>query len=701
MWYLLCLIPLLLLIPFMGDFIFLPGTSLSDITVSHYPNLLYIQQSIQAGQGIPLWSNAILSGYPFIADPLSGLHYPPGWLALLFPLPFGINLTAALHLVFGALGMYLFLKSEGLRPQAAALMGLAFALLPKLIGHYAAGHLSLLYAISWTPWLLFAERRWKEDASWRSLWRAPGVVLGLITLADPRWTVYSGILWFVFSLKETCIGRASIKRAGHFALNLGMQALLALGISAVLLLPLLQFTALSTRAHMTAGDILDLSLPFSGLVNLLFPTSGGNVEWISYVGAVSLALILVGFTSKGLSQRARFWLWLALGSVILALGSGIPGMELIAGLPGFNLLRIPARWLFVALICLVIAAGFILDALLKLKPGMRKVNLLALIGVDVAMLIFTVGGSLLAGKLVTELLLATIGLLLATVVIVVFSRSKWSASAFNLALLAVLVFNLFSVGWNFMEGKDPHPRLATQDQTLAHYLKKSTDNSYFRVYSPSYSLPQQTAADYQIQLADGVAPLQLANYWTYMENATGIPSSGYSVTLPDFASGDPATDNAAYIPGAVQLGLLNVCYVVAEYDLQVEELSLIHQIGTTRIYENCLCQPRAWVDLGYGETKKVDILDHTPNTIILQAEGPGTLVLSEILYPGWQVLVDGEPAAIQPYQGLLRSAPIGEGSHKVQYDFKPVLAYWGFGISCATLFLLLILFILGKIHSRP
>ena len=216
MWYLLCLIPLLLFIPYLGDFIFLPGTTLSDITISHYPNLLYIQQNLQAGNGIPLWSNAILSGYPFVADPLSGLHYPPGWLALLFPLPFGINLTAVLHLVFGALGMYLFLKSQGLRPQAAALTGLGFALLPKLIGHYAAGHLSLIYAISWTPWLLLAEVSWRENAGWQNLWRAPGVVLGLITLADPRWTVYGGLLWFAFSIRESFHGQFAFRQVVRF-----------------------------------------------------------------------------------------------------------------------------------------------------------------------------------------------------------------------------------------------------------------------------------------------------------------------------------------------------------------------------------------------------------------------------------------------------------------------------------------------------
>ena len=68
--------------------------------------------------------------------------------------------------------------------------------------------------------------------------------------------------------------------------------------------------------------------------------------------------------------------------------------------------------MFISLICLVIAGGFILDGLLKLEAGERRVNLLALIGLDAAVLVFAVGGSILAGKPVTELVLSAVGILL-------------------------------------------------------------------------------------------------------------------------------------------------------------------------------------------------------------------------------------------------------------------------------------------------
>ena len=113
-WVLLFLFPVALVAPVLGNFIYLRGAEFSDLAISHLPNALWIQRSLREWGQIPLWSNTILSGYPFAANPLSGLHYPPGWIALLFPQPLGLNLVMLLHLVAGGVGMYCFLRAEGL-----------------------------------------------------------------------------------------------------------------------------------------------------------------------------------------------------------------------------------------------------------------------------------------------------------------------------------------------------------------------------------------------------------------------------------------------------------------------------------------------------------------------------------------------------------------------------------------------------------
>ncbi len=211
----LLLAPACLLIPASSGFLYPRAAgSFSDIAISHYPNAVYLLRSLQEWHTLPFWSPTILSGYPFAANPLAGMWYPPGWIALLFPLPFGFNLTAVLHLLWGGYGMYRILRLEGLSKLPALFGGLAFEAMPKIFAHLGAGHLSLIYAVCWTPWLFYSQAQTRRTIRLRgevysaslksavfSIERVmPGVVLGLICLADIRWAGMLGLVWLITSL---------------------------------------------------------------------------------------------------------------------------------------------------------------------------------------------------------------------------------------------------------------------------------------------------------------------------------------------------------------------------------------------------------------------------------------------------------------------------------------------------------------------
>ena len=98
---LILMMPILLLFPTIGQFPFPPASPFSDLVITHFPNAVFIRNSLATWNEIPLWSNTILSGYPFAANPLSGLWYLPGWLAIILPIPFGFNLLICLHLLVG------------------------------------------------------------------------------------------------------------------------------------------------------------------------------------------------------------------------------------------------------------------------------------------------------------------------------------------------------------------------------------------------------------------------------------------------------------------------------------------------------------------------------------------------------------------------------------------------------------------------
>jgi hypothetical protein len=83
-------------------------------------------------------------------------------LLLLLPcgsLPLAFNLLFNMHLAWSGYGMFQLLRADGLPVGSAFFGGFAFAGTPKLIAHLGAGHVSLVFAVAWTPWLLLAIRR--------------------------------------------------------------------------------------------------------------------------------------------------------------------------------------------------------------------------------------------------------------------------------------------------------------------------------------------------------------------------------------------------------------------------------------------------------------------------------------------------------------------------------------------------------------
>ncbi len=686
---LLFLPPLAIYLRTIGQFPFPPGEgSFSDVTVSHLPNLLFLRNALLQWRTIPLWSPTILSGFPFAANPISGLWYPPGWLALILPPPAGFNLLVVAHLLVGAVGMNRLLRRLGLASPASMFGSWAFVAMPKLMGHYAAGHLTLMYAVPLTPWLL-ASSIGSSDR--RPSGYSGGLLLALIFLADSRWAFYAALLWAAWSFAHAYNGRPVF---GHLGWVL-KQSIVAALVAAPLALPLLEYTLQSSRSALTAAETLIFSLPPERLLGFIYPDFGGNQEWVGYPGILLILLFLVVLAHGRLAKRIRFWIVALIVSLYFALGENAPGIAWLARAPGFDLLRVPSRSLLISGISLSVIGAYALDWFIRPEPveDVRRVRL-----------------SLFASAFFIGLLAA--GVLVITrrwLMPYVWGASLTVAAAVWLGIGAgrridfrwwlVGVFALGLIDWTVVQTTLVAPRSAgevlSEKAGLARTLSVLPNRpglDRFRTYSPSYSLPQHTAARYGLELADGVDPLQLARYVVYMEPATGVPRSGYSVTMPPFDSGIPSEANAAYLPDARQLGMLNVVYVVSEFELPAEGLDFIARVDNTYIYENEAHRPRAWIETPGDRVPEgalgVRILRWSPNQIDLEATGPGKLVLSEIDYPGWQVQVDEQATNVVRAHGVLRAVELEPGTHLITFRFQPATVYAGllaalagFGIS--------------------
>lgn len=602
---------------------FAPGAAFSDLLISHLPNAEYWRTAVLHYGQWPLWNAQLFAGQPFAADPLAGVWYPPNLLLLVLPLPLAINLLLALHLAWAGYGLFRFLRAEGLPDAPAFLGGLAFAGTPKLLAHLGAGHVSLVLAIAWTPWLLGALRSacglggLKHGA-------LAGAILGLIVLADPRWAFYAGVLVPVYGLWQ--FFRRDAPTARLYRTGLGV-VLMALLISAVLWLPMMEFVLHSNRRALTLDEAALYSLPPYYLIGLFIPPLGGFHEWMTYLGVVPLLLAILSAVCA--DRRVGFWWAAVVVAALFSLGSHFVLFSLLFRLlPGLTWLRVPSRaWFIVTLGVSILAAHGLHRLVSDLLPRLRVSPALP-------------------------------------------NLRRWipSARAASIALIVFALVDAWRVDSTLVEAR-PRPERAP----AAEWIAAQMDSELWRVYSPSYSLP----LDDGLPHVDGVNPLQLADSVQFIERASGVRATSYSVTLPAFNRDDLATANANAVPDAHLLGLLNVKYVAAEFDLIVPELKLVQTFGRTRIYENLAFRPRAWVD----DRTPAEVRAWSPGRIELRARGPGRLTLSEVDYPGWQAWVDGVRVETERVEDLLIGVRLDEGDHDIVVEFRPPLVFVGLGLS--------------------
>jgi hypothetical protein len=626
----------------------------------------------------------ILSGAPFAADPLSGLYYPPNWLAFAIAPGFAFNLLAWLHIAWGGLGTWKFSRSLGVSTGPAIVAGLAFTGMPKLIGHIGLGHVSLVFAVCWTPWVLLAFDRAVRNIDVKRLPSAAlaGATLGAVFLIDPRWylpmLLLSGayVVWQVAhshkrpkgesSGEDLSSGKAALYDApdgdsnsvgsswGKAASSLVIAGLMSLAIAAILAAPLGEFVSLSTRANLSLGESAEFSLPVSHLLRSLAPEYAGWPEWQIYAGIVVLFLALIALASR--VRGPWFWAGIVGFSFILALGNITPLYGLMSTfVPGFSQLRIPPRSLFLSSFALAILAGMGLDQLLKGNTQVRHVRLIgaALAGFTLTLAVwFWLQDQvvlLLAAYVVSA---ALIGLSVLWTGISVRKRSR--VTILGWCLLIALDLSLVNLA-----------TLELRPIPDAENVQAQIEADSQRVFSPSYSLPQHAAASAGLELADGINPLQLASYWEYMSQATGFDQDEYSVTLPPFAEDGPHAE-WGFKPDAMLMGNLSISQVVSAYPITDRELQLEKIEEGLYIYNNPQARPRAWVEGG----KPVQVLEYTPNRQVMRASGPGLLVVSEIAYPGWEVEIDGAMGFLEDHEKLLRAVQLTPGEHEVEFTFR-------------------------------
>jgi hypothetical protein len=345
-----------------------------DLETLFYGRAEVLRRSVAEGV-LPLWNPYPAFGEPLLALGVTQVLYPPAWLALVLPPHVAWALSAALHLAFTGLGLFLLARRLGLSTAASGLAAAAWAGGDALLS--AVNMPNLLTGAAWLPWAGLAAIR--LDAARGPLWLAAALAAPLLAGSPEAFLMCAATALAGAGLA------ASRADAGRRLARLGLAAGLGLALAAVQWVPTLALAQRSARA--TLGDRAQAywSQHPAGLATLALPVVLDELPLAEpwrralyenrepflpsiYVGALVLPLALVGLVSA--PRRPRFALAaLALGATAVALGRHLPAFDLWSGLPGLASLRFPSKALELAAFALALLAGFGLDAVRRAEAA--------------------------------------------------------------------------------------------------------------------------------------------------------------------------------------------------------------------------------------------------------------------------------------------------------------------------------------------
>ena len=571
-----------------GTLPFSPSREFSDAAIAHWPNAFFLRQSVLQRGEWPFWNPLRMLGQPFAANPLTKVWYPPQWLALIVPPTLHLDILLYAHIALLGLGMIVWAREEGLRPLAAVFAALAWGLNPRLIAHLGAGHLDIVYALAWVPWLLWAMRR---VVAWPTIERGVALagVAALLALADlrvafymiPLAVLYGLVVYFASPAGDPA--RPALPLLGAWGLAGGLFLLL----TAVQTVPLLAIGPRLTRALITPQDAAIYSLPPRYLLGLLIADGGGFHEWMVYPGLPVIVLALLALRDRGRRMGVAVLWGGVLIAILWAFGEHGPlFMPLARLLPFVSWFRVPSRAWFVVSLSLVLLSAWGLDGLLR--DGLGSRGRLAALALGFGGLVWTLAvlavmpslpGNVIGAGL--ALLGTGVGVWLAGGGLGEVAGGRRAETAGLGLLLATLAISLLLLDNTLVEGRSL-AAVDAHDEALIAALGPQPG----LVYSPSFDLIGPAAARASLRTLHGVDPFQLRSHAALIAQAAGVELSGYSVLAPPLPADveDIRTALQDVRPDYDLLSALGVEWIVARFPLEGDRLRLHARVGESYVY---------------------------------------------------------------------------------------------------------------------
>jgi hypothetical protein len=678
-----------------------------------------------ASRRLPLWNDRAGHGYPIVGESQTGPFYP--FNALLYgvlPINAAYNVNHLLHYLLTFVFTWMYARSVRLSGWAAGLAALVYT-----YGWFPP-RCSLEWAIiggAWLPAALWCVEKFLATRCLRFAFGLSGILalqllaghFNLAFLTELTLVAYVPLRLF-FARGD--LPAATQLRSRRMASVWLAAVACAFGLSAVQMAPTWELKELSQRESPgQEHKLAQGSIPFWYLSQMIEPwhwyaldtdrnaalresesqlgAPTNQIEAHLYFGLIPLMLALseVIPVFRGRDRIGLIWLILSIAALLYTTGWFL---GLTRHVPGFDFFQGPGRYGLITTLGVGMLAGKSLDRLRGGGSLLAGLALLVALGATMwtgmsltaqGLLAekngfsnpFHVGAFVLSDAFLSNLLLVGLVAVIVALVVQRLNRGSPTSQATRLAGLALTIAVLVTTSLDlWLVSRVVKDSQMVSDPPI-NYLGQSpiqrilsARKGVARVYEPNGLGNLLTVFD------AGKTPVYLTfGPAAYVDPKLTMPTSAGPKQI-DWLRGAGVTHVLSTTP--LNEAEWPVRHVWTGFD-PVLNPPLARYHDPLYLYELLGSRGRvAWEKP--GPQSAANVTEQRPSQVVIEAnsDSGGRLVLTDLMYPGWGVTVDGAAAQAQTFEGMYRAVDVAAGRHTVVWSYRPRSVYWGLAISAIT-----------------
>lgn len=718
---------------------------ISDAIVQTYPDRVFRERSFAKG-AVPLWSPHILSGstLPVVFYPINTFVFAIAGVA------YGLGVNALIHLWIAGFGVFLLLRFHG-----TGRAGAVFGALVYMFNGWIVTWLSIVGNIETVAWLPYMFLSYfivmKKNRMRYGLIGAAAFAMETLG-GHLQMALYSAMVLASYPaacfLMSAAVRRVNVRRV---LFSFGAVAFILFAgsmLSMISVIPTYELFTLSTRPHVSMPPGNHFAAAIAPYVHIFMPDFFGHpvknniIDYYIYSercihsGVLPMALAALPIVYRR-NAAAAFLTALAVISILMSAGT-FPYTLVARISPIFGKFAVSRFGLFFCF-SVSLLSGMGLDIILRDKFNRgRHARLCAAILIlfsGTAVYLIALNMKLhpqLAGAnlwAVESSVILRFLALLAAAGVALFLGAGGHKRLVAALCFAILIPDLFLHGMKFNTASDPD--LLFPESKLVDYIKSDPNPPFrFHAFGTSPVLPGSIANGLGM---NDVCGYQSLIYRPYSDLLRGFqerdaPGSFMEQSNVTFTTLDPEL-----------LGLLNIRYVLTSMPWKLNAPHLEYKGGIERVavYRFTRFLPRARFVSDYivpedgrrqldvllepgfdvkrtvvlgrkpvylgggrklrGAAPRIAIKPSPPDAMRIEVNAPrrSILVLSEISYPGWRMTINGVAAPYMTANHVFRAVPLNAGFYDIRFVFRPFSVFLGALISCATLLLIILVFIIN------